>query len=91
MEKLRQSVSKVETVKEKAAPKTDNLKSTLDSAEQEARPGREKAPQPPEGLTQEPFTTKSAQREPSGREQEVWLLLTVLKMNPTDMTTTTSI
>uniref|UniRef100_A0A8C6R8K0 Uncharacterized protein n=1 Tax=Nannospalax galili TaxID=1026970 RepID=A0A8C6R8K0_NANGA len=71
MERLRQSVTKVETVRETAAPKTDNLKTTLDSAEQEARPGREKAPRSPAGLTQEPSTTKGALRGPSGREQEL--------------------
>ncbi|XP_036061530.1 coiled-coil domain-containing protein 170-like [Onychomys torridus] len=75
IERLRQSVTKVETVKEKAVAKTDNLKTSSDSAEPAAR-SEEKAHQTPAHQTPprgppEPSTIRSTPKGVSGREQEL--------------------
>ncbi|XP_015847484.1 uncharacterized protein LOC102906465 [Peromyscus maniculatus bairdii] len=77
IERLRQSVTKVETVKEKAADKTDNLKTLSDSAEPAARSEKERAHQTPAHQTTpprgppEPSATRSTPKGVSGREQEL--------------------
>uniref|UniRef100_A0A8C8W152 Testis expressed gene 21 n=1 Tax=Peromyscus maniculatus bairdii TaxID=230844 RepID=A0A8C8W152_PERMB len=71
IERLRQSVTKVETVKEKAADKTDNLKTLSDSAEPAARSEKERAHQTPAQGPPEPSATRSTPKGVSGREQEV--------------------
>ncbi|XP_040598828.1 coiled-coil domain-containing protein 170 isoform X2 [Mesocricetus auratus] len=71
IERLRQSVTKVETVKEKTAAKTDNLKTPSDSAGQAARSEKEGVYQSPARGPPEHPTTKSALKGASGREQEL--------------------
>ncbi|XP_063117793.1 testis expressed 21 isoform X6 [Rattus norvegicus] len=70
IERLRQSVTKVETVKEKTAAKTDNLKIPSDPVEQAARP-EERAHQTPARSLPEPSTVRSMLKGVSGREQEL--------------------
>ncbi|KAL1790071.1 hypothetical protein HispidOSU_011371 [Sigmodon hispidus] len=74
IERLRQSVTKVETGKEKTATKTDNLKTPSDSAGQAARSEKERAQQTPAQGPPEPSATRGAPKSGSGREQEVSLL-----------------
>ncbi|XP_051051969.1 coiled-coil domain-containing protein 170 [Phodopus roborovskii] len=69
IERLRQSVTKVETVKEKAGAKTDNLKTSSDSAEQAAGSEKERVYQTPARAPPEP-SARSALKV-SGREQEL--------------------
>ena len=70
IEKLRQSLSKLEAMKGKKVMETD-LKITLDSAEQEAKRDKERAHQMLETITPELCTAKSTPEEASG-QQEVW-------------------
>lgn len=78
IQKLRQSFTKVEAMKEKAAPKTDNWKTTLNSAKQEARWDKDKAHQMLDTVTPEPCTTKSTLEEVSGRQQEVIIIIIII-------------
>ncbi|XP_062946209.1 uncharacterized protein LOC134372765 [Cynocephalus volans] len=71
IEKLRQSIRKMETMKEKAVMKTDNLKTTLDCAEQEARSGKERAHEMLDAITPKLSTAKRTLEEVSGQEQEL--------------------
>nr|XP_034344533.1 uncharacterized protein LOC117697498 isoform X5 [Arvicanthis niloticus] len=71
IERLRQSVAKVETVKEKTAAKTDNLKTPSDPAEPAARPDKERAHQVPARSLPEPSTVRGVLKGVSGREQEL--------------------
>ncbi|XP_008564480.1 PREDICTED: coiled-coil domain-containing protein 170-like [Galeopterus variegatus] len=71
IEKLRQSLRKMETMKEKAVMKTDNLKTTLDCAEQEARSGKERAHEMLDPITPKLSTAKRTLEEVSGQEQEL--------------------
>ncbi|XP_004477400.2 coiled-coil domain-containing protein 170-like isoform X1 [Dasypus novemcinctus] len=73
IEKLRQSLIKVEMMKEKAVMKTDNLKTTLDSAEQEqeAQPDIEPAQQMLNAATHVLSPAKSTLQYVPGREQEL--------------------
>ncbi|XP_072866911.1 LOW QUALITY PROTEIN: uncharacterized protein [Chlorocebus sabaeus] len=57
-------------MKEKAVVKTENLKTALDSAEQEAKSDKEKTQQMLGAVTSEPPTAKSTPEEVSGQEQE---------------------
>ncbi|XP_052042679.1 coiled-coil domain-containing protein 170-like [Apodemus sylvaticus] len=70
IERLRQSITKAETVKEKTAAKTDNLKTPLDPVERTARP-EERAPQTPAQSLPEPSTVRGVLKGLSGREQEL--------------------
>ncbi|XP_021058117.1 uncharacterized protein LOC110324771 isoform X2 [Mus pahari] len=74
IERLRQSVTKVETLKEKTAAKTDDLKTPSDPAEQGARPEKERAQPIPAQSLPEPSTVRAVLRGLSGREQEVSFL-----------------
>ncbi|XP_006516457.1 uncharacterized protein LOC80384 isoform X2 [Mus musculus] len=71
IERLRQSVTKVETLKEKTAAKTDNLKTPSDPAEQGARPEKERAHQTPAQSLPDPSTVRAVLKGLSGREQEL--------------------
>ncbi|XP_028645888.1 uncharacterized protein LOC114640955 isoform X2 [Grammomys surdaster] len=71
IERLRQSLTKVETVKEKTAAKTDNLKTPSDPAEQAARPDKERAHQVPARSLLDPSTIRGVLKGVSGREQEL--------------------
>uniref|UniRef100_A0A8C5K1V9 Testis expressed gene 21 n=1 Tax=Jaculus jaculus TaxID=51337 RepID=A0A8C5K1V9_JACJA len=70
IEKLRQSLVKVEMMKEKAVPQTDNLKTTLDSGEQEETSDKVRASQMPAGVTPEHPTMNSTPKGVLGQEQE---------------------
>ncbi|KAM5175943.1 uncharacterized protein ACOB7L_011148 [Callospermophilus lateralis] len=85
--KLRQSLTKVETMKEKVVMNIDDLKTTSDSAEQEARSDKEKARQMLDTVTPELSIAKNA-LEVSGQEQELGdFRETILKMLGFDMKT----
>nr|XP_040132330.1 coiled-coil domain-containing protein 170-like isoform X2 [Ictidomys tridecemlineatus] len=85
--KLRQSLTKVETMKEKVVMNIDDLKTTSDSAEQEARPDKEKARQMLDTVTPELSIAKNV-LEVSGQEQELGdFRETILKMLGFDMKT----
>ncbi|KAM9201954.1 coiled-coil domain-containing protein 170-like [Dugong dugon] len=79
MEKLRRSLTEIETMKEKAVMKTDNLKTPLDSGEQEARSDRQRAHQILDAVTRKldtaesklEDTAESKLEDTSGREQEL--------------------
>ncbi|XP_042538543.1 coiled-coil domain-containing protein 170-like [Dipodomys spectabilis] len=71
IEKLRQSLTKVEMTKEKPATEADNLKATLVSAEQELKSDSEGAPQLLCGVAPELPAAKSTPEGVSGREQEL--------------------
>ncbi|KAH0520984.1 Coiled-coil domain-containing protein 170 [Microtus ochrogaster] len=72
IERLRQSVTKVEAVKDKTAVKTDNLKTAPDSAAQAVRAEKERVRQVPAPGPPEPSTTiRNALKGVSGREQEL--------------------
>ncbi|ERE72754.1 coiled-coil domain-containing protein C6orf97-like protein [Cricetulus griseus] len=71
IERLRQSVTKVETVNERTAAKADNLKTPSDSAEQAARSEKERVYQMPARGPPEHSTTRSTLKGVSGREQEL--------------------
>ncbi|XP_003408558.1 coiled-coil domain-containing protein 170-like [Loxodonta africana] len=71
MEKLRQSLTEIETMKEKAVMKTDKLKIPLDSGEQEARSDRGRAHQMLGAVTCKLDTAESMLEDTSGREQEL--------------------
>nr|XP_044629663.1 coiled-coil domain-containing protein 170-like isoform X2 [Equus asinus] len=81
IEKLRQSLTKVEAMKGKAVRKTDNLKTTSDSAGQEARWDKERAHQTLDSPPPEVCTAKSTLEEVSGQQQEfVDFRETIMKM-----------
>lgn len=70
IEKLRQSLTKVEAMKGKAVMETD-LETTVDSAEQDARWDKERAHQMLETVTPELCTAKSTPEEILGQQEEV--------------------
>ncbi|XP_031211706.1 coiled-coil domain-containing protein 170-like [Mastomys coucha] len=71
IERLRQSVTKVETMKEKTAAKRDNLKTPSGPAEQGARPEKERAHRTPAQSLPEPSTVRGVPKGATGREQEL--------------------
>ncbi|XP_019649501.2 uncharacterized protein LOC100467721 isoform X4 [Ailuropoda melanoleuca] len=81
IKKLRQSLTQVEAMRGKAVMKTDNLKTTLDSAKQEARGGKEKVHQLLDAVTPELCTAKSTldkvpqQQELSGFRETIMRML----------------
>nr|KAF6387682.1 hypothetical protein mMyoMyo1_008141 [Myotis myotis] len=80
IQKLRQSLIKVEAMKGKAAMKTDNLKTTLDPTKQEARWDKDGTHQILDAVTPELCTEKNT-LEVSGRPQEeVDFRETIMKM-----------
>uniref|UniRef100_A0A8D0SJW1 Coiled-coil domain-containing protein 170-like n=1 Tax=Sus scrofa TaxID=9823 RepID=A0A8D0SJW1_PIG len=79
IEKLRQSLSKLEAMKGKKVMETD-LKITLDSAEQEAKRDKERAHQMLETITPELCTAKSTPEEASGQQELVNFRETIMKM-----------
>ncbi|XP_048218554.1 coiled-coil domain-containing protein 170-like [Perognathus longimembris pacificus] len=88
IEKLRQSLTKVEMTKEKPAMKADNLKMTLGSAEQELKSDLESAPQMLQGEAPKLSTAKSTPEEVSGQEQElIDFRETIMKMLGLNMKT----
>ncbi|EPQ12560.1 hypothetical protein D623_10027147, partial [Myotis brandtii] len=81
IEKLRQSLIKVEAMKGKAAMKTDNLKTTLDPTKQEARWDKDGTHQILDAVTPELCTSKNTLEEVSGQPQEeVDFRETIIKM-----------
>ncbi|XP_059522157.1 uncharacterized protein LOC132216682 isoform X2 [Myotis daubentonii] len=81
IQKLRQSLIKVEAMKGKAAMKTDNLKTTLDPTKQEARWDKDGTHQILDAVTPELCTEKNTLEEVSGRPQEeVDFRETIMKM-----------
>ncbi|TKC50829.1 hypothetical protein EI555_020429, partial [Monodon monoceros] len=72
IEKLRQSLTKVEAMKGKAVMETD-LETTVDSAEQDARWDKERAHQMLETVTPELCTAKSTPEEVPGQQEEKML------------------
>ncbi|XP_012665320.1 coiled-coil domain-containing protein 170-like [Otolemur garnettii] len=87
IEKLKKSLTKVETMKEKAAMKTENLKVALDSSEQEVKSDNERAHQMSETVTPELPTAKST-CEVAGQEQKLAdFRETIMKMLGFNMTT----
>ncbi|KAK1339286.1 hypothetical protein QTO34_019967 [Cnephaeus nilssonii] len=81
IQKLRQSLIKVEAMKGKAAMKTDNLKTTLDPTKQEARWDKDGTHQMLHAVSPELCTAKSTLEEVSGRPQEeVDFRETIMKM-----------
>ncbi|KAM9713475.1 coiled-coil domain-containing protein 170-like isoform 1-T6 [Dama dama] len=80
IEKLRESLTKVEAMKGKAAMETD-LNITVDSDEQEARWGKKKVHQMLETATPELSTAKSTLEEVPGKQEElVDFRETIMKM-----------
>ncbi|XP_017909249.1 PREDICTED: coiled-coil domain-containing protein 170 [Capra hircus] len=80
VEKLRESLTKVEAMKGKAAMETD-LKTTVDSDEQEARWDKKKIHQMLETATPELSTAKSTLEEVPGKQEElVDFRETIMKM-----------
>ncbi|XP_061037468.1 uncharacterized protein LOC133084715 [Eubalaena glacialis] len=80
IEKLRQSLTKVEAMKGKAVMETD-LKTTVDSAEQDVRWDKERAHQMLETVTLELCTAKSTLEEVPGQQEElVDFRETIMKM-----------
>lgn len=71
VESLKKSLTKVKTVKEKAVTKIDNLKTIADSAEQEARPQKERARNTLNGVTPQLSPAKNTLEEASRKEPEV--------------------
>lgn len=67
-------------MKGKAVRKTDNLKTTSDSAGQEARWDKERAHQTLDSPPPEVCTAKSTLEEVSGQQQEVRFLITILRL-----------
>ncbi|KAM8783509.1 uncharacterized protein V5649_013727 [Rhynchonycteris naso] len=79
--KLRQHLIEVEAMKGKAVMKTGDLKTTLDSAKQEARWDKEGAHQILDAVTSEPRTARSTIEEVPGQPQEhVDFRETIMKM-----------
>lgn len=76
-EKLRQSLTKAEALKGKTVMKTDNLKTTLISAEQVARWDKERGHQMLHAVTPELCTAESTLKKASG-QQEVFKKLLLL-------------
>ncbi|XP_063096960.1 coiled-coil domain-containing protein 170-like isoform X2 [Cavia porcellus] len=71
VESLKKSLTKVKTVKEKAVTKIDNLKTIADSAEQEARPQKERARNTLNGVTPQLSPAKNTLEEASRKEPEL--------------------
>uniref|UniRef100_A0A8C0C3W4 Coiled-coil domain-containing protein 170-like n=1 Tax=Balaenoptera musculus TaxID=9771 RepID=A0A8C0C3W4_BALMU len=80
IEKLRQSLTKVEAMKGKAVMETD-LKTTVDSAEQDVRWDKERAHQMLETVTPELCTAKSTLEEVPGQQEEVETIMKMLGFN----------
>uniref|UniRef100_G1PZA9 Coiled-coil domain containing 170 n=1 Tax=Myotis lucifugus TaxID=59463 RepID=G1PZA9_MYOLU len=81
IQKLRQSLIKVEAMKGKTAMKTDNLKTTLDPTKQEARWDKDGTHQILDAVTPELCTSKNTLEEVSGQPQEeVDFRETIIKM-----------
>ncbi|XP_021491209.1 coiled-coil domain-containing protein 170-like isoform X3 [Meriones unguiculatus] len=70
IERLRQSVAKAETLKEKTAAKTDNLKTTADTAEEAVKSEERAQPKAARDPPELP-TVRSTLKGVSGREQEL--------------------
>ncbi|XP_073098372.1 uncharacterized protein [Manis javanica] len=68
-EKLRQSLTKAEALKGKTVMKTDNLKTTLISAEQVARWDKERGHQMLHAVTPELCTAESTLKKASGQQE----------------------
>ncbi|KAB0407353.1 hypothetical protein E2I00_001560, partial [Balaenoptera physalus] len=87
LKKLRQSLTKAEAMKGKAVMETD-LKTTVDSAEQDVRWDKERAHQMLETVTPELCTAKSTLEEVPGQQEElVDFRETIMKMLAFNMKT----
>ncbi|XP_039098066.1 myosin-11-like isoform X4 [Hyaena hyaena] len=80
IEKLRQSLTKVEATQGKAGVKTDNLKTAADSAKKEARGEKEKAHQMLDAVTLELGTAKRTLDKVSGPQELTDFREIIMKM-----------
>ncbi|XP_077623318.1 uncharacterized protein LOC144234046 isoform X2 [Crocuta crocuta] len=80
IEKLRQSLTKVEATQGKAGVKTDNLKTAADSAKKEARGDKEKAHQMLDAVTLELGTAKRTLDKVSGPQELTDFREIIMKM-----------
>ncbi|XP_045307175.1 coiled-coil domain-containing protein 170-like isoform X2 [Leopardus geoffroyi] len=80
IEKLRQSLTKAELMQGKTVMKTDNLKTTSDSAKTEERGDKEKVHQTLEAVSPERYTAKSTLDKVSGQQELTDFRETIMKM-----------
>lgn len=80
IEKLRRSLTKVEATPGKAVMKTDNLKTTSDSAKKEARGDKEKVHQVSDAVTPEVCAAKSTLDKVSGQQELTDFREIIMKM-----------
>ncbi|XP_048969201.1 coiled-coil domain-containing protein 170-like isoform X1 [Canis lupus dingo] len=80
IEKLRQSLTQVEAMEGKAVMKAENLKTTLDSAKQEARGDKEKVHQMLNAVTPELCTAKNMLDKVPGQQELSDFRETIMKM-----------
>ncbi|XP_041613729.1 coiled-coil domain-containing protein 170-like [Vulpes lagopus] len=80
IEKLRQSLTQVEAMEGKAVMKAENLKTTLDSAKQEARGDKEKVHQMLNAVTPELCTAKNTLDKVPGQQELSDFRETIMKM-----------
>ncbi|XP_049467424.1 coiled-coil domain-containing protein 170-like isoform X2 [Panthera uncia] len=80
IEKLRQSLTKAELTQGKTVMKTDNLKTTSDSAKTEERGDKEKVHQMLDAISPERYTAKSTLDKLSGQQELTDFRETIMKM-----------
>ncbi|VFV28830.1 Hypothetical predicted protein [Lynx pardinus] len=80
IEKLRQSLTKAELMQGKTVMKTDNLKTTSDSAKTEERGDKEKVHQMLDAISPERYTAKSTLDKVSGQQELTDFRETIMKM-----------
>nr|XP_055160273.1 coiled-coil domain-containing protein 170-like isoform X4 [Nyctereutes procyonoides] len=80
IEKLRQSLTQVEAMEGKAVMKAENLKTTIDSAKQEARGDKEKVHQMLNAVTPELCTAKNTLDKVPGQQELSDFRETIMKM-----------
>ncbi|XP_042845199.1 coiled-coil domain-containing protein 170-like [Panthera tigris] len=80
IEKLRQSLTKAELTQGKTVMKTDNLKTTSDSAKTEERGDKEKVHQMLDAISPERYTAKSTLDKVSGQQELTDFRETIMKM-----------
>ncbi|XP_058595285.1 coiled-coil domain-containing protein 170-like isoform X2 [Neofelis nebulosa] len=80
IEKLRQSLAKAELTQGKTVMKTDNLKTTSDSAKTEERGDKEKVHQMLDAISPEHYTAKSTLDKVSGQQELTDFRETIMKM-----------
>ncbi|XP_042799406.1 coiled-coil domain-containing protein 170-like isoform X4 [Panthera leo] len=80
IEKLRQSLTKAELTQGKTVMKTDNLKTTSDSAKTEERGDKEKVHQMLDAISPERYTAKSTLDKVSGQQELTDFRETIMNM-----------